>query len=206
MMLKRYVLFNGVLRDKNYQHFLMLSNVKYIVEPGGKVSVIPEAETLPRSYLVHNAEYVKNADAIMERLADPSFDVRHKAVVEEPPGFTQAVGVHEESSTKIVEYVPGRVTLISESDRPALVVLSDTYYPGWRASVDSHAAAEVVRVNYCFMGALVPPGRHTVIFKFRPRSVKLGIAVSGAAFLIGFAFFLRGTQQSGRHITPVAPG
>lgn len=190
MMLKRYVLFNGVLRDKSYSKFLMLSNVKYVIEPDGRLNVIPDAETLPRSYLVNSVEYIKNADAIIEKLADPSFDVRYKAIVEEPLELAQSVVSGVKGATRIVEYVPGRVTLVSESDRPALAVLSDSYYPGWQTSLDSDIATEALRVNYLFMGARVPPGRHTVTFEFRPRSIRIGIAVSLSALLLGVVVFL----------------
>jgi hypothetical protein len=201
MMLRRYVFFNGVLRDRSYERFLMLSNVKYVVEPGGEVRMVPERETLPRSYLVNDVEYVRDAGAAVARLADPSFDARHTAIVEKSAGMPEGVVSGAVGTTKIVDYIPGRVTIVSNSARPALAVLSDSYYPGWRASLDAGTATEALRVNYCFMGARVPAGRHTIIFEFRPASIRLGIAVSASAFIMGIFFFLRGGKRR-RNKTP----
>jgi hypothetical protein len=202
MMLKRYVFFNGILRYRDYPKFLMLSNVKYIIEPDGKVQILPEAATLPRSYLVTSAEYVRTSSAIIDKLADPSFDLRQKAVVEEPLELTHDAASGEKGKTKIMEYLPAKIVITTESERPALLVLSDSYYPGWKTSVDSGTVAEALQVNYCFMGARVPSGRHTVTFEFRPRSIRLGIAVSAATLFLGIFVFLRGVKKRRKNHAP----
>ena len=69
-----------------------------------------------------------------------------------------------------------------EGEREAVLVLTDSYYPGWTAEVDGKAA-DILRADYVFRAVPLSAGRHTVVFKFRPASFLLGAAVSclGAA-------------------------
>jgi len=70
-----------------------------------------------------------------------------------------------------------RVTIAAEAPREALLVLRDSWYPGWRASVDGRRVP-IYRVNGCFRGVLVPAGRHEVRFVYRPWHVYIPAAVS----------------------------
>jgi len=60
----------------------------------------------------------------------------------------------------------------------------DTFYPGWRATVDGQAA-EIVRANYAFRAVALEAGAHQVVLRYRPRSLIAGTIVSGAALLAG---------------------
>ena len=69
------------------------------------------------------------------------------------------------------------VAIDCDAPRPGLLVLRDTWYPGWQATVDG-AETPIYRVNGCFRGVSVPLGRHTVSFTYRPRLVYWTGAVS----------------------------
>jgi uncharacterized membrane protein YfhO len=60
---------------------------------------------------------------------------------------------------------------------PSLVVLTDVYYPGWKATVDGRPAT-IERVDYLLRGVLVPPGRHRVEFTYEPASWRVGWVLS----------------------------
>lgn len=74
-----------------------------------------------------------------------------------------------------------QVVIDATSPQGGLLVLADTYYPGWRATVDG-APTPILRVNQMHRGVLVPPGAHTVTFRYQPWTVRWGILLS----LIGF--------------------
>ncbi len=60
---------------------------------------------------------------------------------------------------------------------PRLLVFTDAAYPGWRVEVDGRVEPLHV-ADDAFKAVVVPPGRHTVTFSFRPRRVYVGLAVS----------------------------
>jgi uncharacterized membrane protein YfhO len=55
----------------------------------------------------------------------------------------------------IVEVQPQRVILKARLDRPGLVILADSYYPGWQLAIDGQAAT-IYRANRLMRGAAVP--------------------------------------------------
>ena len=83
----------------------------------------------------------------------------------------------------------------SESANAALwvlVVISEKYHPGWRASVDGNAEA-VVQANGDFMGCLVEAGEHEVSLRFDPASLRWGrwVSLAGAMVFAGWLAVMR---------------
>ena len=68
----------------------------------------------------------------------------------------------------------------------SLLVLNDTYYPGWTAEIDGKAT-EILPANIAFRAVVVPPGDHLVIFRYRPQSVRFGLVVSAFSWVIFIA-------------------
>jgi uncharacterized membrane protein YfhO len=92
------------------------------------------------------------------------------------------------------------VVVETESADDALLVLTDTYYPGWRAKVDG-SDAEILRADYVFRAVVLPAGNHTVEFEFKPRSFLFGAALSclGGLIWLGWALALLRGGASRRH-------
>jgi hypothetical protein len=72
-----------------------------------------------------------------------------------------------------------RVRTLSE----AILVFSDSYYPGWVAQVDGHETP-IYRANITQRAVVVPAGEHHVLFRFRPSTVVVGFWISFAAFIV----------------------
>jgi uncharacterized membrane protein YfhO len=83
---------------------------------------------------------------------------------------------------RIILYESRRVRIEADADAPALLVLNDANYPGWRAWVDGRPAP-ILAADHLFRGVSVPTGRHVVEFVYRPASFLWGLAVSVLAFL-----------------------
>jgi uncharacterized membrane protein YfhO len=56
-----------------------------------------------------------------------------------------------------------------ESLQGGMLVLHETYYPGWVAEIDRNPA-RILRADVLFRGIEVPPGRRNVVFRFAPLS------------------------------------
>ncbi len=67
-------------------------------------------------------------------------------------------------------------------ERDELLVIRESYDPGWRALVDGEERA-IVRADYLFMGVPLHAGERNVVLVFAPRSVRVGVALSAGALL-----------------------
>lgn len=140
---------------------------------------------LPRAYLVRNVEVFKDPDAELAAMFSPETDMSQTAFVDE------AVVLSSEKKSNhdrvhIDSYESDRVSLSVESVQDAFLVLSDTYYPGWRASVDG-SDVPIYRTNYTFRGVVVPGGKHTVLFYYQPDSWRAGYGIAIVSLLVWIA-------------------
>ncbi len=80
-------------------------------------------------------------------------------------------------AVRIEAYRPQEVDLAASMQTDGLVVLSDTFYPGWEAVVDG-TPAPIVRANYFARGVFVRAGERRIVFRYRPASFRIGAVVS----------------------------
>ncbi|MCH7952005.1 YfhO family protein [Patescibacteria group bacterium] len=66
---------------------------------------------------------------------------------------------------KILEYTENAVRIAVESDSGGMLVLADTYFPGWTATLDG-VPTPVERVLYALRGTMIPPGTHEVLYRY----------------------------------------
>jgi membrane protein YfhO len=66
---------------------------------------------------------------------------------------------------------------------PCVLIVSEEYYPWWRASVDN-TSVRVSRVNYAMIGVPIPPGVHRVRLSISPTSVWIGTTISVGSLLV----------------------
>jgi hypothetical protein len=69
------------------------------------------------------------------------------------------------------------VRLRTDVTHRGYLVLDDSYYPGWQVTVDGHPA-KIVAANENFRAVAVTPGLHTIDFRYRPGSFRVGAIVS----------------------------
>jgi hypothetical protein len=143
------------------------------------------ADPLPRARLVTRA--IKSAEP--PRLAE--IDLETTAIVPEPlPGLRGPPG-----RVMIRRDRPGDCLLDVEAPNRQLLVWNESYHPGWAVTIDGRPEA-VVRANFDFQGCVVPPGRHTVTFRYRPRSFLIGALGSGAGLALLIGMLTIGGRQS----------
>lgn len=129
----------------------------------------------PRAFLAD--EYVIGS---LKEIHDPNINLRQTLVLEKEPALKPESGP---GTAEIIAYKPNTVTIISQSEKPKLLFLSDNYYPGWRALVDN-SETEILRADHTFRAVAVPAGVHTVTFIYDSLSFKIGLGISLAALCI----------------------
>ncbi len=90
----------------------------------------------------------------------------------------------ELGSASLIEDLPGRLSIRTSAPAPQLLVVAESYHPGWKATVNG-SPAQIFRINGDFMGCLVGPGTQLVMLQFQPASLRTGRLISylGLGFL-----------------------
>lgn len=105
----------------------------------------------------------------------------------------------EPGIVEVVYRSPGRVAARTSCPQPQVLVIAESYHPGWQATVDRRPGT-VLRLNGDFLGCPVPAGEHEVRFEFRPASLRLGrwLTLSGLALAVGVLWGGPGRWTPGR--------
>ena len=98
------------------------------------------------------------------------------------------------ASPTIIENGVAGVGVKTQSSGPAVLVVSQTYYPGWKATLDG-TPAELLRVDGTLTGVAVPAGAHEVRMVFQPASFRTGLAVSLISMGILLALIATGLRS-----------
>jgi hypothetical protein len=79
--------------------------------------------------------------------------------------------------SEIVSETNHRLLIHVRASQNAFLVLSDTYFPGWKVYVDGNKK-KIYRANYAFRALPLEVGKHKVEFVYDPLSFKLGALIS----------------------------
>jgi hypothetical protein len=138
------------------------------------VSVTRNAGALPRAFVAFGSQPAKDrTQALGMVLADEASGLLHSPVIENPRASGLPRPVPAAVPAVIVDDRDRRVAIRYESSQAGHLVLLDSFYPGWRATVDGRDA-EILPANVAFRAVAVPAGSHEVVFTYEPMSVRLG--------------------------------
>jgi hypothetical protein len=169
---------------------------------GLKVYRHPEA--LPRAWAVHNLTRVPDMDAGNRWIVDRTQELRGTAfLLSDPPPVERCAGA---DTVELYDHRSTTLAIRAILPCTGMVILSDTYFPGWRAYVDGRRA-KVWEVNGAMRGVVVPTGLHTVAMRYRPASVLWGgigtlLGIAGAVWLARRKTGQGGTKRTEREEAP----
>jgi hypothetical protein len=135
-----------------------------------------------RVRLVPQAEVVSGEESAYQRLLEGGFDPDQIVILERESGNLGPGAEGKPRILRLQELGPNQVQVEIDSPSGGWVVLSDLWYPGWRAELDGEAA-DLFRADYLFRAVHVPPGRHVVDFRYAPTHILLSMLVSLCAWI-----------------------
>ncbi len=163
----------------------------------------------PRAFLAETVHAVQpGMDNAASFIRDhPQALARGDVVVEAPAGRRAELDALGEPEGEVALQYPSytRAVLHVRAERPALLVLNDTFKAGWRARIDGDPA-EILPVNVLARGVLVPAGEHEVRMRYRPLGFALGCAISAGSLAALAGFVLLGRRARREDSTrPASP-
>lgn len=173
----------------------------------GGLEVFERTEARPRAYVVTSVIAEPDPERATARLDAPGFRPAEEAVVGAEPSelailtANQAADSAEGGDAHITRYGAREVEVEARCPGGCLLILTDLYYPGWRATVDGHDA-KILRANTLYRSVLLEPGRHVVRFHFEPTSLRVGLGMASACLLL--AWGLAASAWRARRLLPLA--
>lgn len=202
---------------------LRMMNVKYVVLSGNLPAGAQPVSTartgygdeavygypgLDRAWIAEEVVVMEDDDAALARILAPDFDPAREAILAAPPALGEEVGGRGAAPVEWTVFEPDTRALKVQTTGPALLVISENWFPGWLAEVNGQPA-EVRRVNLTLQAVRIPAaGEHTVTLRFTAPTVRSALLISVAAaavtllllaspWLHGLAGRLRGRQGAG---------
>lgn len=171
----------------------------------GSVALFENATALPRFFFAPLAgiEVIPDMTAQLERLKESSFDPQQSVIFSSPPPEFRATSARPapvEARAHLANRRINEYSLRVESSQSAVLVLSQMYYPGWKATVDG-TPVSVYPVNLALTGIIVPAGSHEIRLFFQPRTFRIGLVISLlSAFAVGLLIYLSTGRRGSKRI------
>jgi hypothetical protein len=204
---------NSGMSDIINLRFLVHDPAKYLAEkgslgerfvpvyqsPDGRQMVLENRSVLPKAWMVPSVVVVSNAAQLLGMMQSPMFEPRRLALVESPPpmplpapGEASPIPV---DAVQMMKYEGDQIRVRASNASPALLVLGEKYYRGWKATDNGNSLA-IVPVNHVLRGVYLQPGNHDVSFSFDPWPYKVGKYLTFTSFAILLCFLGREWRRS----------
>jgi hypothetical protein len=173
-------------RTDTHQTLIVSTEGRYRLVHSGDVKIYENLDVLPRAFVAHQARVIQGDEAIIATMQEESFEPDRTVILSTEGPATTSNREGGEDQVTILSYDPERVTLEADLESSGYLVLTDAYYPGWKAWVDGQPA-EISRADYYFRAVYLLPGEHVVEFIYDPASFRVGLMVSlvGVFFVVG---------------------
>lgn len=141
-----------------------------------KAHVVRVDAPLPRALLLSRAITLPPS-AVLPALLDPAFPVRETVLLEDGPGLEARGASPTTGGVRVIRWRPGRISLETTAEGPAILLVLQAWEAGWTATVDAQES-QVERADFAFQAVRLAAGRHRVELAFRPRGLREGLLLA----------------------------
>ena len=168
---------------------LILQNKLNLNYELGNLYLYKNRNALPKYYLVNKFKYADTLEDLFVILDSSDFDYRHEAIIEK--NLTTPINAQElpNGKIKVLAETNDTLQLEIETDQSAVLVITNTYYPGWQVKIDGRIS-QVFPVNLVNQGILIEKGKHTVETAFISQPVIIGQRITFASYAIIAIYFV----------------
>jgi len=139
-------------------------------DPSG-FNIYKNLNAFPRAWIVHRAERASSLDTLNARTLDAAFDAHRSVLLLDPPPDLQSCA--ETEPVRVNWRTANTVGLSARPSCRGMLIVSDTWYPGWSAAVDGRNVP-VYQAYSALRGVVLEAGPHHIEFRYRPASALIG--------------------------------
>jgi len=136
---------------------------------------------IEHTFMVYRAEYFDNTKQIAAYMAQPSFNPMQSVIFEDglqqTVPLTKQIELRPESQVSILNTTLNSIAIEAYTNTAGWLVVSEVYYPGWKAYVDGQEVA-INKANLSLRAIEMKPGHHYVEFVYDPDSVRYGLLIT----------------------------
>jgi membrane protein YfhO len=147
-----------------------------VFEGSTGLKVFRNPQFFPRAWAVHQAVQVEGGKQANKLIQDPSVDLFRNVLIAAPlPAMESCAS--DNDPVRVTRRTSGSLTLDATLACSGMVVMSETYAPGWIATVDGRPV-QIREVYGALRGVAVPGGRHLIQMDYRPWPVLWGVGLT----------------------------
>lgn len=143
--------------------------------------VLENEDALPRAWIVHSTRQVGSGQEALELLNSDQVDPKETALLEDTPPEVSQPEDASADQTSVTEYGANRIQLNTSTQTAGLLILSEVYYPAWKAYVDGQPTPVQV-ADGLLRSVPIPAGEHTVELRYESWALRAGITISLVAY------------------------
>ena len=187
--------------DKVFSSKILSAKYAYAVTPSG-FQLLTAKEIQPRAILIRDVKFTSQIEDQLRILKQSNFNPRKIILLDESERnyvLSNNISAGSSDQDKVVStnYTPNRLDLRSDSPSSTILLLSELYYPGWKAYVDNKDVP-ILRADYLLRAVKLDAGQHSITVIYRPMSLYIGsiITIFTILLLIPISLFLRRKKKS----------
>lgn len=150
-------------------------------------TVYKNLEAAPRAFLTSSYEVFSGKKKFETKFNKADFNPSNTLLLEKD--LKTKFKEDREAKISIDTYSPNKVVFSTFSSQDQLLFLSDTFFPGWKGSID-RKPSEIIRADFAFRAMNVPRGKHTVTMEYKPESFRKGTIISLISLAICFGVII----------------
>jgi sulfur relay (sulfurtransferase) DsrF/TusC family protein len=173
---------------------LNMLNDKYFIfgTQNGQQIAVQNPAAYGNAWFVNQIQYAANPNqeiAILKAIDPHTVAVADNQFKSTLSGPLAAGNIDSLSTVKLTQYAPNELHYQTSSPHGGIVLFSEIFYPGWKATIDGKPL-ELGRADYVLRAAYVPAGQHKIMMEFRPASVKVTETLAYIALVLLILAFL----------------
>ena len=159
------------------------------ITDGPGMRLLENTRVLPRSFIPRTVRLGSSKDDLLDMVHQRDFAERSWVTASRTGPDRDDRDVVNGTGTLQLRRRGSTHHISAHMNEPAWVVISETAWKGWRASIDGRSTPVFI-ANHAFLGIHVPKGNHEVVLRYLPDSFVWGRRVTGVTAAVCFGLLL----------------
>ncbi|MDO8658899.1 MAG: YfhO family protein [Candidatus Levybacteria bacterium] len=190
----KYISTNQKINNKNLKLISEYKNVpiNYLPKVEKNLYIYKNGNILPRAFIAPNAIIIP-LDKTIDKLKEKDFNPENQVIISENPNIP-LINNSKFQEVTINYKEPNKIGLNFNLNEAGFLVLSEMYYPGWKA-YDNNREIKIYRANYIFRSIYLNKGNHRIVFLYSPNSYKIGSIISLLTLLLLLIYLFKNKKN-----------